>query len=59
MPLPRRVALLVPFALLMWSARRWLREVAPTVRVRLGPWIGDRVATVLPSVGALQRASVV
>ena len=54
----RLIALLLPIALLLWSARRWLRELGVTVQVRFGLWIGYLIAAVLVSVGAFQLASV-
>ncbi len=54
----RLIALLLPVALLLWSARLWLRDPAITVRVRLGLWTGHLQSAVLVSIGALQRISV-
>jgi hypothetical protein len=52
----RLIALLLPIALLLWSARHWLKELAVTVRVRFGLCVGYCVATVLVSLGAFQLA---
>jgi len=54
----RLIALLLPIAILLWSARRWLRDLAVTVHVRFGLLFGYVISTVLVSVGAFQLASV-